>query len=159
MASIHDNKLFFSDEKKYRIRRHLLFWAVWGLWFFLPRVLNPAFFQKNGHFPNAIKIMIEAFIFLLSQPILVYSLLYFILPRYVYTGKYIKASLCIIALLLLTVFVNIVLYSIPWKEVFWFLPSKYRPFPAGGGDFKINDTKLVSSFSGYFNGCCLRSEF
>ena len=30
MAPILDSKFFLSDEKKYRIRRHLLFWAtIW----------------------------------------------------------------------------------------------------------------------------------
>ena len=137
MAGFENSKLIFSDQKRYRFSRHLLFWTLWALWFALPRELNPKFFQDNGHFPNVIKVMLESVIFLLSQPVLVYSLIYFILPRYVFTGKYIKASLCIMALLLLTIFVNVVVLSIPWKEVFHFLPSKYRPFPIGGS-FKIS---------------------
>jgi len=147
MIAFENNKLIFSDEKKYRIRRHLLFWAVWGLWFALPRELGPKFFQDNGHFPNVIKIMLEVVIFLLSQPILVYSLLYFILPRYVFNGKYIKASLFIAALLFLTIFVNIVVLGIPWKEVFQFLPLKNRPFPEGGG-FKITSNGYIAAMLG-----------
>ena len=148
MIDIANNKFIFSNEKKYRFRRHLLFWAVWGLWFFLPRELNPVFFQKNGHFPNAGKIMIEILIFLLPQPILVYSLLYLILPRYVFSGKYFKASLWVMALLLLTLFINLSLYAVPWNEIFSFLPSKYRPFSAGVAKFKITTQAWLATFLG-----------
>jgi len=158
MISFENNKLIFSDEKKYRFGRHLLFWAVWGLWFFLPRELNPKFFQDNGHFPNVIKVMIETVIFLLSQPVLVYSLIYFILPRYVFTGKYIKASLCIMALLSLTIFVNVVVLSIPWKEVFQFLPSKYRPFPTGGS-FKISSHAYMAAMLGSLTASAFAAGF
>jgi len=158
MISFENSKLIFSDEKKYRFSRHFLFWAVWGLWCALSRELNPKFLQDSGHFPNVIKVMIEAVIFLLSQPVLVYSLLYFILPRYVFTGKYIKGSLCIIALLLLTIFVNIVVLAIPWKEVFQFLPSKNRPFPTGGG-FKITSTAYLAAMLGSLTASAFAAGF
>jgi hypothetical protein len=158
MISFENSKLIFSDEKKYRFSRHLLFWAVWGLWFFLPRELNPAFFQKNGHFPNIIKIMAEIAIFLSSQPVLVYPLIYFILPRYVFTGRYIKATLCIIALLLLTIFVNIALQSIPWSEFSW-LPSKYRPSFSGAGNFRITTHAWVAAMAGSLTAAAFAAGF
>ena len=71
--------------------------------------------------------MIETLIFLSSQPVLVYPLLYFILPRYVFTGKYLKASFWIVGLLFFTTFVNIFLLNLPWTNVFSFLPPEYRP--------------------------------
>src|SRR5918993_2059289 len=148
MMDFAKNKFMFSEEKRYRLSRHLLFWTVWGLWFFVPREFNPAFFQKNGHFANPIKIMIEILIILLSQPILVYPLLYFILPRYVFTGKYLKASLWIIGLLLLTVFVNSYWQNIPWTNVFSFLPSEYRPGGSGRGGFKISTPAWLSALLG-----------
>lgn len=91
--------------------------------------------------------MLEIGVFLLSQPLMVYSLLYFILPRYVFTGKYIKASFCILALLLLTIFVNLVLHSISWDKVFGFLPFKYRPFPGAGG-FKLTSQIYLAAMLG-----------
>ena len=158
MINIDNNKFIFSDEKKYRFSRHILFWTAWGLWFFLPRELSPTFFQKNGHFPNVIKAMVETAILLLSQPVLVYSLLYFILPRYVFTGKYIKASLCIVALLLFTIFVSIVLQTIPWHEVFRFLPSKSRPFPSGGS-FKISTNSWLIAMLGSVTVAAFAASF
>jgi len=158
MISFENSKLIFSNEKKYRFSRHLLFWAVWGLWFAMPRELNPVYFQKYGHFPNVIKIMLEVVIFLLSQPILVYSLLYFILPRYVFTGKYIKATFCILALLSLTIFVNIALQSIPWSEFSW-LPSKYRPTFSGAGDFRITTSAWIAAMGGSLTAAAFAAGF
>jgi hypothetical protein len=158
MISFENNKLIFSDEKKYRFSRHLLFWVAWGLWFFLPRELNPVFLRKNGHFPNVIKIMIEIAIIMLPHVVLIYSLLYFILPRYVFTGKYIKASLCIIALLLLTIFVNIGWFSLPWLKAFWFLPSKYRPVLTGGVITPISMAWLAAML-GTLTGAALAGSF
>src|SRR5215203_566199 len=112
MRSFNHSKLIFSNEWKYRILRHLLFWSLWGFWFGLVRELNPLVYQKTGHFPNVIMVMLETAIFLLSQIVLVYPLLYFILPHYVFTGKYVKATFSIVGLLIITVFVNVVLHSI-----------------------------------------------
>ena len=159
MISIDNNKFIFSDERKYCISRHLLFWTAWAIWFFLARELNPTSFQKNGHFPNAIKVTIETLIFLLPQPILVYTLLYFILPRYVFSSKYIKASLCIIVLLFLNLFLNIILYSVAWKEVFWFLPTKYRPFPGGATGFKLTTQAWLAAFLGSLTVAALAAGF
>lgn len=153
------NKFIFSNEKKYRISRHLLFWTAWAIWFFMARKFNPTSFQKYGHFPNTIKVSIETIIFLLPQPILVYTLLYFILPRYVFTSKYIKASLCIIVLLMLNLFLNIVLYSVPWKEVFWFLHSKYRPFERGSAGFKLTSQAWLAAFLGSLTVAALAAGF
>ena len=154
-----NNKFIFSNEKKYRFSRHLLFWTAWAIWFFLARELNPLSFQKNGHFPNTIKVAIETLIFLLPQPILVYTLLYFILPRYVFTSKYFKASLCIVVLLLLNLFLNIVLYSVAWKEAFWFLPSKYRPFPGAAAGFKLTTQAWLAAFLGSLTVAALAAGF
>ena len=158
MMDFAKNKFMFSEEKRYLLSRHLLFWAVWGLWFFVPREFNPMFFQKNGHFPNPIKIMIEILIILLSQPILVYPLLYFILPRYVFTGKYLKASLWIIGLLLLTVSVNFFWQHIPWTNVFSFLPSEYRPGGSGRG-FRITTQAWLSALLGSLAAAAFAASF
>jgi len=118
IINLDNKKLIFSDERKYRIQRHLLFWAFWCFYFGMVRLLNPMYLKTHGHFPDFFKTMAEAFLFLLPQAVLVYPLLYFILPRYVFNGKYIKALLWTIVLLLLTVFVSAsFLIYIPWHKV------------------------------------------
>ena len=115
-----DNKIIFSDERKYRIRRHLLFWVFWGLYFGIVRELNPRFFKSTEHFPNLFQSMAQSFFMLLPQVVFVYPLLYFLLPRYIFTGKYIKAIVWTIVLLFLLVSVNAaLLLGIPWQRVMY----------------------------------------
>jgi LytS/YehU family sensor histidine kinase len=124
MNTISYNKFIFSDEKSYRFKRHLLFWVFWGIYFGLVRELNTRYFLDNGHFPNLNLNMAQAFIKLLPQTVLVYPLLYFILPRYAFNGKYIKAWLLIITLVLILISINaVLLMTVPWYEVYW-LESK-----------------------------------
>jgi sensor histidine kinase YesM len=120
MSSVLNTRFILSDERKYRIRRHLLFWSFWGFYFGMVRELNPKVLKDTGHFPNPAQTFAEAFLMLLPQAILVYPLIYFILPRYVFNGKFIKASLWIFLFLFSTIFVNAaLLIYIPWHKVAW----------------------------------------
>jgi len=124
MNTVSYSKFLFSDEKSYRIKRHLLFWTCWSVYFALVREFNPRIFIDSGHFPNFFRTMAQAFLTLLPQTVLVYPLLYFILPRYGFKGKYAKAFFLIIALVIVMLSVNaLLLMGIPWYEAMW-LPQK-----------------------------------
>jgi len=115
-----DNKLFFSDERKYRVTRHLLFWVFWGLYFGIVRELNPRYFKGTEHFPNMFHSLAQSFFTLLPQAVVIYPLLYFVLPRYIFTGKYIKAMGWAVVLLFLQVSVSAaLLLAIPWHRVLY----------------------------------------
>ena len=73
MNTLENNKIIFSDERKYRIIRHLLFWGFWGFYFGMTREFNPIFYKQTGHLPNLFKSMAEAFLILLPQGVLVLS--------------------------------------------------------------------------------------
>ena len=118
MAFFIDNKLIFSDKRKHRIGRHLLFWLFWGIYFSFVRQFNPINFKSTEHFPNPFQSVAQSFLVLLPQAVLVYPLLYFLLPRYIFTGKYIKAAFWTILLLFLTISANaVLLLAIPWHRV------------------------------------------
>ena len=139
MDAIGYNKFIFSDEKGYRVKRHLVFWVFWGIYFGLVRELNPRYYLDNGHFPDLSLTMAQAFIKLLPQTVIVYPLLYFILPRYAFNGKYIKAWLLIITLVLILLSINaVLLMTIPWYEVYWL-------------DSKISLLSKESTLSGKFS--------
>ena len=126
MSDIGYNKFIFSDEKSYRFKRHVLFWIFWGIYFGLVRELNPRYFLDYGHFPNLTLTMAQAFVTLLPQAVLVYPLLYFILPRYLYNGKYIKGWCLIITFVLIMISINaVLLMTIHWYEAMW-LPAKVK---------------------------------
>lgn len=103
--------------------------------------------------------MLEAFLMLLPQTVLVYSMIYFILPRYVFTGKYLRAFGWFIVFLLLTFTVNAVfIMYIPWYKVYY-APNLQKLF-AGESDY---GRKLLlaymASFQGALTGAALASSF
>jgi len=158
MNNLENNKLIFSDERKYRIKRHLLFWGFWGFYFGMVRELNPMVYKQTGHFPNLIQTMAEAFLMLLPQAVLVYPLLYFILPRYVFTGKYIRASICVIVLLFLTISINaVLLINIPWHKVIW-ISSNVKLF-AGTSDLQKISMAYLAALQGSLTGAALAASF
>ena len=159
MATFIDSKLIFSDERKYRIRRHLLFWGFWGFWFGIVREFNPIAYKNTGHFVNPFMTMIETFFLVLPHAVLVYPLLYFILPRYIITRKYVKASLWILLFLILTACVStILLMSIPWEKAVFFLNLKL--FPNTSKDiWKSMNTSYMSAMLGALTGAALAAGF
>ena len=159
MINIDNSKFIFSDERKYRIQRHLLFWGFWGLWYGMVRELNPFTYKSTGHFVNPIITIIETFFLLLPHTVLVYPMLYFILPRYIITRKYVKASLWILLFLILTACVStILLMSIPWEKAVFFLNLKL--FPNTSKDiWKSMNTSYMSAMLGALTGAALAAGF
>jgi sensor histidine kinase YesM len=158
MMLVDNNKFILSDERKYRIRRHFVFWIFWGFYFGMVRELNPRYLKLTGHFPNFIQTMGEAFLLLLPQAILVYPFLYFILPRYVFPGKYIKASLWIVVFLVLTTFFSAgLLILIPWHKVLW-LSSQQELFKGVQGPEKWM-LAYLSAMQGSLTAAALAASF
>ena len=117
MKAFIDNKLIFSDERKYRVMRHLLFWFFWILYIGSSRVLGPNNYKRTGHLGDPLIVFIETFFVVLPHTIVVYPMLYFILPRYIVTGKYFKASLWFILFLILGAAVTTLLFIFtPWEK-------------------------------------------
>ena len=158
MSTLDNNKFIFSDERKYRIKRHLLFWGFWGIYFGMVRELNPLFYKQTGHFPNLFQSLAEAFLMLLPQSVLVYPLLYFILPRYVFTGKYIRASICFIVFLFLTISINaVLLINIPWHKVIYL--SSYVKLFEGISDLQKIQLAYLAGVQGSLTGAALAVSF
>lgn len=76
----------FSDEKKYRLSRHIIFWFVW--WIFQAFLYSFIFNGKVFYlllFKNAVA---ESLIYLTVHIFFSYSLMYFVIPRYLLKEKY-----------------------------------------------------------------------
>lgn len=109
-----------SEKRSDRIKRHVLFWAFWGFYFGAVRHFSPIMYAALGHFPNPLQSLLEAVLMLLPQMVLAYPLMYFVLPRYVFTGKYIRAIGWFMVFLLLTLTANaLVFIYIPWYKIIW----------------------------------------
>lgn len=113
-------EFILSDTKGYRFGRHLFFWLFWGGFFTLTRTLNPVVFMNTGKFPDFFKSLAETFFFLLPQTFLVYPVLYFVLPFYVFRQKYLPAILWFVIFYLVALLMHaIVLVNIPWDKIPW----------------------------------------
>src|SRR6476620_2888037 len=84
---MHKYPFIFSDEWKYRIRRHLAFWLFWGVF----QGFLYAFIPSNSPYSYLSQLplsMLESFIFLGAHIFLAYSLMYFVIPRFLLKQKY-----------------------------------------------------------------------
>lgn len=95
----------FSDEPKYRFRRHLAFWVFWGLFQgFLYSFL--AMYSPIGYFKRLPFSILESFIFLLAHMFLAYSLIYFVIPRFLLKQKYWHTAVWTIVCFVLTAWLS-----------------------------------------------------
>jgi sensor histidine kinase YesM len=87
--TVHMQKypFIFSDKWKYRVRRHLAFWLFWGIFqgFLYTFIASNSVYSYFMQLPLS---MLESFIFLLAHIFLAYSLMYFVIPRFLLKQKY-----------------------------------------------------------------------
>ncbi|MEO7446355.1 MAG: histidine kinase [Ferruginibacter sp.] len=77
--------------------------------------------------------MIETFFLVLPQVVLVYPLLYFILPRFIFTGKYYKAFFWVLVFSVLTATLSTtLLIAIPWHKAVY-ISANFKLFPPAIG--------------------------
>jgi|KBSSwiStaDraftv2_1062776.scaffolds.fasta_scaffold30479_3 hypothetical protein len=89
----------FSDQRKYRFRRHLLFWITWCLYFALTYLVPfswvPAW-DLNGQMPqiekygiviSCLRILMNSSLMTVVHIALVYGIIYYFLPQYLSKNK------------------------------------------------------------------------
>ena len=86
--------LIFSDQPKYRFRRHLLFWITWCLYFALTYLVPFSWIpgwnlkgpmpqiEKYGIGISILRILMNSTLMTVVHIALVYGILYYFLPRY-----------------------------------------------------------------------------
>jgi len=106
----------FSDERKYRIRRHVAFWFVW----FITQAFLYSFVAVTEgmfYFLRLQSSFIESFIYLIPHMFLSYSLMYFVIPRFLLKQKYWSTTFWVVVLTLLTGLISATLSLTIIKEV------------------------------------------
>jgi sensor histidine kinase YesM len=137
----------FSNERKFRIRRHLAFWTFWWifqgiLYAFAPANINSGYLQ---HFPVSLA---ESFVFLFNHIFLAYSLMYFVIPRFLLKQLYWHTAISTIILFVITAFISSFLgrfVVLPLRE---FLSDGY----IGGNSPYIHSTLFLSLLAGLRGG-------
>jgi hypothetical protein len=118
--------LVFSNNNNYRITRHAIFWLIWILYYTIFSTYNssPNFPLANRFFALLIEVA-------LSTPldmIFCYFIIYYLLPKFLFRGRYISMLLLwlIASLVFITVFEIYVQQVVPHiKE--WFNLPKPKP--------------------------------
>jgi len=100
---MQQHPFIFSDRPKYRLQRHLLFWGFWWLFQGFLYSFVPA--ASSDIYWESLQVsMIESFIFMLSHLFLAYSLMYFVIPRFLLTQRYRATALWTFILFIATAF-------------------------------------------------------
>lgn len=91
----------FSDEKRFRVRRHLVFWISWWLFqsVLYSYTAGMSLLPDYNRLPVA---MVDALFFLAPHIFLAYTLMYLVIPKLIFTTRYISAALAVLILFFLT---------------------------------------------------------
>jgi sensor histidine kinase YesM len=89
----------FSDQRRYRLRRHIVFWITWCLYFaitfLVPTYWVPAWnfkgplpqIEKYGVLVSVLRILMNSVLMTVVHMILVYGVIYYFLPKYLSSKK------------------------------------------------------------------------
>lgn len=118
----------FSNERKYRLARHVVFWIFW----FVSQGFLYSFVAVTDRFfyPMRLKsAFVESLIYLIPHMVLSYSLMYFVVPKFLLKQKYWLTTLWAVVLCLLTGLIAASLSLTIIKVVRTsFMGSAYHPY-------------------------------
>lgn len=98
----------FSDRWPHRLRRHLAFWIFWTA--FQGFLYSFAAVNRQGKYWETLPYsMLESLIYMIAHMFLAYSLIYFVIPKFLLKQKYLLTSIITVLLFLATAFISAVL--------------------------------------------------
>jgi sensor histidine kinase YesM len=95
----------FSNEKKYRIRRHVIFWLFW---FFFFGILY-AYTANKSILPNFKRLpvtFVDSLFFLTAHMFLAYSLMYIVVPKFLLKGRYLLSAVTVLVCFVLAAVIS-----------------------------------------------------
>lgn len=116
----------FSDQLKFRIARHLSFWLALFLGQASVSLVVPSFFHRYND-ERLFEATYGQLLYLPSQLFLVYTLLYFVIPKFILPAKYKLTFFWIIILCIVTGFIASFsyYYMADWLASFYFHRSGF----------------------------------
>jgi sensor histidine kinase YesM len=128
----------FSDERKYRIRRHLAFWTFWWitqgvLYSVIGYSGEPAYLIRLANSTA------ESFFYMIAHITLSYAFMYFVIPRYLLKQKYWLTGVWVLICFLGAAVISTILSATIIPEVEeWFLHN-----PANTNNLRIRATARI----------------
>lgn len=102
---MQQHPFIFSDELRYRLLRHGSFWIFW--WIFQGFLYSFLPFNRASEYWQSLWIsVLESFIFMISHLFLAYSLMYFVIPRFLLRQQYLVTGVWTIVLFIATAFIS-----------------------------------------------------
>ena len=90
----------FSDERKYRFWRHFVFWACWWVFQVFLYGYVPILTGLMAR-DRIILSLIESTLYLFPHMFMAYTLMYFVIPRFIVKGEYLTAALLVVCICIL----------------------------------------------------------
>jgi len=120
----------FSNNPKYRVSRHVLFWVLWILYYTTEVTIYryQELHQTLGL--SLISSLTEQCITTPLDIIFCYSIIYFLLPRFLFKGEFLKLSIgwLLLSVIFFYVFMLCSIYLLPTVRQGWFhLPARKAP--------------------------------
>jgi len=110
----------YSNNSKYRLSRHIVFWLAWISYFITIYVLRPGAYSIGFSSFLAYTIL-ETFVVMSIDIIFCYTVMYFLVPKYLIKGKYLLFVLLLVIFILLDASVSNLYYYVfinPLREYF-----------------------------------------
>jgi len=106
----------FSDERRYRIRRHLAFWVFW--WLFQGVLYSVIGYSgKPAYSLRLLNSMCESMVYMTAHIFLSYALMYFVIPRYLLKEKYGQTTVWVVVCFLGAAFISTILSATIIPEI------------------------------------------
>ncbi|GGB02696.1 sensor histidine kinase [Puia dinghuensis] len=123
----------FSNERKYRLARHLVFWvvALFGMGL-VGMGVRPLFSIEVSH-GSINEHLLQPILYLPGQLVIVYALLYFVIPRYILHSRYPAGFLWIIILSILAGFIAAASYDLLFPSFDRYVMHRTEPTVVMGG--------------------------
>jgi sensor histidine kinase YesM len=103
---MHAAPFIFSNERKWRIRRHLSFWAAW--WLFAGFIYSVGALPVNVAYGSSLlRSLLESMAYLPLHIFLAYWLNYLVIPRYLVKGRYLNALILTLLAFALTAMLSV----------------------------------------------------
>jgi sensor histidine kinase YesM len=134
MTAVQQYPFLFSNEKKYRIWRHVAFWGLWTIFqgFLYAFVPLPA---PTGYINKLPGTMVDSLMYLPAHVFFSYTLMYFVIPFFVVKNRYVFASIWVLLLMGATACISatITLYVLEPVKIY-LLPARFLFFKPGSTD-------------------------
>ena len=118
------NTFIFSEKRDDRIKRHLVFWLIWGTYFAFLHAANPVLKPESSYFQNLPFTLTESILLLIPQMVITYLTLYFILPFYTKWNKIIAVIFLVMVWVSSSFLTMIMLKQINPAILNWILPDE-----------------------------------